>query len=149
MNQVIAVVDDEPDIVELITLHLKKAGFDSHGFFEAKSFIDSLEKRVSDLVILDLMLPDIDGLEVCKLLRRKEEWAFIPVIMVTARGDEADKILGLELGADDYITKPFSPKEKRTGCVKKDRGRRPSCSGPGKIRGPCSRPAGGPDLHGV
>jgi len=111
MNEFIAVVDDEPDIVELITLHLKKAGFKSAGFFEAKSFLDSLEKQVPDLVLLDLMLPDIDGLEVCKLLRRKEEWASIPVVMVTARGDESDKILGLELGADDYITKPFSAKE--------------------------------------
>ncbi|HUU37112.1 MAG TPA: response regulator transcription factor [Candidatus Desulfaltia sp.] len=111
MNEFIAVVDDEPDIVELITLHLKKAGFKAEGFFEAKSFLDSLGKRLPDLVLLDLMLPDIDGLEVCKLLRRKEEWASIPVIMVTARGEEGDKVLGLELGADDYITKPFSAKE--------------------------------------
>lgn len=111
MNEFIAVVDDEPDIVELITLHLKKAGFRPAGFFEAQGFLDSLEKQVPDLVLLDLMLPDIDGLEVCKLMRRREEWAAIPVIMVTARGEEADKVLGLELGADDYITKPFSSKE--------------------------------------
>jgi DNA-binding response OmpR family regulator len=111
MNEFIAVVDDEPDIVDLISIHLKKAGFRTEGFFEAKSFLDSLEKRVPDLVILDLMLPDIDGLEVCKLLRRKEEWASIPVIMVTARGEEGDRVLGLELGADDYITKPFSARE--------------------------------------
>jgi DNA-binding response OmpR family regulator len=111
MNEFVAVVDDEPDIVDLITIHLKKAGFRPGGFFEAKSFLDSLEKRIPDLVLLDLMLPDIDGLEVCKLLRRKEEWASIPVIMVTARGEEGDKVLGLELGADDYITKPFSAKE--------------------------------------
>ncbi len=111
MNEFIAIVEDEPDIVELITLHLKKAGFRAEGFFEAKAFLDSLEKQVPDLILLDLMLPDIDGLEVCKLLRRKEEWAAIPVIMVTARGEEGDKVLGLELGADDYITKPFSSKE--------------------------------------
>ncbi len=111
MNEYIAVVDDEPDIVDLITLHLRKAGFQPEGFFEAKSFLDALEKRVPDLVLLDLMLPDVDGLEVCKLLRRKEEWTSIPVIMVTARGEEGDKILGLELGADDYITKPFSARE--------------------------------------
>lgn len=111
MNEFIAVVDDEPDIVELITLHLKKAGFRPAGFFEAQSFLDSLGKKVPDLVLLDLMLPDIDGLEVCKLMRRREEWAAIPVIMVTARGEEADRVLGLELGADDYITKPFSSKE--------------------------------------
>jgi DNA-binding response OmpR family regulator len=111
MNKFIAVVDDEPDIVDLITLHLKKAGFQTAGFFEAKSFLGSLEKRVPDLVLLDLMLPDIDGLEVCKLLRRKEDWASVPVIMVTARNEEGDKVLGLELGADDYITKPFSARE--------------------------------------
>jgi DNA-binding response OmpR family regulator len=111
MNKFIAVVDDEPDIVDLITLHLKKAGFQTEGFFEAKSFLDSLEKRVPDLVVLDLMLPDIDGLEVCKLMRRKEEWASVPVIMVTARGEEGDRVLGLELGADDYVTKPFSARE--------------------------------------
>jgi len=111
MNEFIAVVDDEPDIVELITLHLKRAGFRADGFFNGRSFLDSLEKRVPDLVLLDLMLPDIDGLEVCKLLRKREEWASLPVIMVTAKGDESDKILGLELGADDYVTKPFSAKE--------------------------------------
>jgi DNA-binding response OmpR family regulator len=111
MNKIIAVVDDEPDIVELISLHLKKAGFRAEGFLEGSSFIDSLDRQVPDLVLLDLMLPDLDGLEVYKLLQRKEEWASIPVIMVTARGEEGDKVLGLELGADDYITKPFSAKE--------------------------------------
>jgi len=111
MNESIAVVDDEPDIVDLIAFHLKRAGFRADAFIDARSFLDSLDKHVPDLVLLDLMLPDIDGLEVCKLLRRKEEWASIPVIMVTAKGDESDKILGLELGADDYVTKPFSAKE--------------------------------------
>jgi two-component system phosphate regulon response regulator PhoB/two-component system alkaline phosphatase synthesis response regulator PhoP len=111
MNESVAVVDDEPDIVDLITLHLKRAGFRADGFPDAQSFLDSLDKHVPDLVLLDLMLPDLDGLEVCKLLRRKEEWASIPVIMVTARGEESDRILGLELGADDYVTKPFSAKE--------------------------------------
>jgi len=111
MNEFIAVVDDEPDIVDLITLHLKRAGFRADGFSDGQSFLDSLKKHVPNLVLLDLMLPDIDGLEVYKLLRRKEEWASIPVIMVTAKGDESDKILGLELGADDYVTKPFSARE--------------------------------------
>jgi two-component system phosphate regulon response regulator PhoB/two-component system alkaline phosphatase synthesis response regulator PhoP len=111
MNESIAVVDDEPDIVDLIAFHLKRAGFRADAFADARSFLNSLDKHVPDLVLLDLMLPDIDGLEVCKLLRRKEEWASIPVIMVTAKGDESDKILGLELGADDYVTKPFSAKE--------------------------------------
>jgi len=111
MNELIAVVDDEPDIVEIITLQLKKAGFRTAGFSDGQSFLKSLERRIPDLVLLDLMLPDIDGLEICKRLRGKEEWATIPVIMVTAKGEETDKILGLELGADDYVTKPFSAKE--------------------------------------
>jgi len=111
MNESIAVIDDEPDIVDLLTLHLKKAGFRVEGYLNGQRFLDSLGKRVPDLVLLDLMLPDIDGLEVFRLLRQKEEWATIPVIMVTAKGEESDKILGLELGADDYVTKPFSAKE--------------------------------------
>ena len=111
MSALIAIVDDEPDIVELIALHLNKAGFRTAGFFDGRSFLDSLDKSLPDLVLLDLMLPDIEGLEVCKLLRQKPDWASIPVIMVTAKGEESDKILGLELGADDYVTKPFSAKE--------------------------------------
>lgn len=111
MNESIAVIDDEPDIVDLLTLNLRRAGFRVDGFVDARSFLDSLRKHVPDLVLLDLMLPDIDGLEVFKLLRKKEEWASIPVIMVTAKGDESEKVLGLELGADDYVTKPFSTKE--------------------------------------
>lgn len=122
MNKFIAVVDDEPDIVELITLQLKKAGFKAEGFLEAKNFLESLEKQVPDLVLLDFMLPDIDGLEVCKLLRRKEEWASIPVTMVTARGEEGDNVLGLGLGADDYITKPFSAKDLVARVIKNIRG---------------------------
>jgi len=111
MNEFIAVVDDEPDIVDLLTLHLRRAGFRADGFSNGRKFLESLEKHIPDLVLLDLMLPDIDGLEVFRLLRRKAEWASIPVIMVTAKGDETDKIVGLELGADDYVTKPFSTKE--------------------------------------
>ena len=111
MNELIAVVDDEPDIVDLIILQLKKAGFRADGYLDGRKFLESLDKRVPDLVLLDLMLPDIDGLEICKLLRRKEAWASIPVIMITAKGEESDRVLGLELGADDYVTKPFSTKE--------------------------------------
>jgi two-component system phosphate regulon response regulator PhoB/two-component system alkaline phosphatase synthesis response regulator PhoP len=111
MGSLIAVVDDEPDIVELICLHLKRAGFQVEGFPDSRSLLKFLEKHVPDLILLDLMLPDADGLEVCKYLRGKREWASVPVIMVTAKGDETDRIIGLELGADDYITKPFSPRE--------------------------------------
>ena len=111
MNELIAVIEDEPDIIELISLHLKKAGFRVEGFETGAGFLKFLPKRIPDLVVLDLMLPDADGLEICKFLKKNDEFSAIPIIMVTAKGEETDKILGLELGADDYVTKPFSPKE--------------------------------------
>jgi len=111
VNKLIAIIDDEPDIVELVSIHLKKAGFKAVGFFEAEKFYRFLDERTPDLIILDLMLPDTDGLEICKYLKRDDRSSSIPIIMLTAKGDETDKILGLELGADDYVTKPFSPKE--------------------------------------
>jgi DNA-binding response OmpR family regulator len=111
MNEQIALVDDEPDILELMALHLRKAGFRTEGFRDAKGFRRFLERQRPDLVILDLMLPDADGLEVCRMLKKDERFSVLPVIMVTAKGEETDKILGLEIGADDYVTKPFSAKE--------------------------------------
>jgi len=111
VNKLIAVVDDEPDILELVALHLKNAGFRVKEFLDGESFYRFLDTQIPDLLILDLMLPDIDGLEICKYLKRKEELAEIPIIMLTAKSEETDKLLGLELGADDYVTKPFSPKE--------------------------------------
>ena len=111
MNELIAIVEDELDIIELISLHLKKAGFRVEGFETGDGFLKFLHKKIPDLVILDLMLPDADGLEICKFLKKNDEFSAIPIIMVTAKGEETDKILGLELGADDYVTKPFSPKE--------------------------------------
>lgn len=110
-NQLIAVVDDEPDILDLVSIHLKKSGFRVREFAEAGSFYRSLAREVPDLVILDLMLPDIDGLQICKYLRRNERFSSLPIIMLTAKIEEVDKIIGLELGADDYVTKPFSPRE--------------------------------------
>lgn len=111
MNKLIAIVDDEPDILELVSIHLKKACFKVIEFVDAKSLLKFLEHDVPDLIILDLMLPDVDGLEVCKYLRKENKYSLIPIIMLTAKDQELDKVLGLELGADDYITKPFSPKE--------------------------------------
>ena len=110
-SQLIAVVDDEPDILELVSLHLKRSNFRASGFADAQSFYQFLAKEVPDLVILDLMLPDVDGLEICKYLRAQERFSSIPVIMLTAKTEETDKVIGLELGADDYVTKPFSPRE--------------------------------------
>ncbi len=111
MGQLIAIVDDEPDIIELVSVNLTKAGFETKGFIDAASFMRSVSQRVPDLVILDLMLPDVDGLEVCKSLKGDRRFSSIPIIMLTALGEETDKVVGLELGADDYVTKPFSPRE--------------------------------------
>jgi two-component system phosphate regulon response regulator PhoB/two-component system alkaline phosphatase synthesis response regulator PhoP len=111
MNKTIAIVDDEKDIVELVSINLTKNNFKSLEFYDAKSFLDSLKAHKPDLLLLDLMLPDIDGIEVCKTLRSNEDYKDMPIIMLTARQDETDKIIGLEIGADDYITKPFSPRE--------------------------------------
>lgn len=107
----IAVLDDEPDIRELLSLNLKKSGFNVKEFAEARSFFRYLDTALPDALILDLMLPDMDGLEICKQLRSKQRTSSLPIIMLTARAEETDKIIGLELGADDYMTKPFSPKE--------------------------------------
>jgi DNA-binding response OmpR family regulator len=110
-NRLVAVVDDEPDILDLVSLHLSRAGFTVRTFPDAGRFQKSLTSGVPDLVVLDLMLPDADGIDVCKDLKRDARTAHVPVVMLTARGDELDRVLGLEIGADDYVTKPFSPKE--------------------------------------
>ncbi|MBN1793472.1 MAG: response regulator transcription factor [Candidatus Omnitrophica bacterium] len=111
MSTLIAIVDDEPDICELVSLHLKKAGFQTKEFLNGNDFLAFLRNTTPDLVVLDLMLPDTDGLEICKYIRTTEHLKPLSVIMLTAKGEEIDRVLGLELGADDYITKPFSPKE--------------------------------------
>jgi len=110
-NELIAVIDDEADIRELVSIHLKKANFRVREFAEAEPFYQFLAKEAPDLVILDLMLPDVDGLQICRYLRGHERFASVPIIMLTARTEEVDKIIGLELGADDYVVKPFSPRE--------------------------------------
>lgn len=104
-------VDDEADILELIVLHARKAGFRIHAFGRAEPMLQALRASLPDLIILDLMLPDQDGLEVCKRLKAEERTASVPILILTAKGDETDVVLGLELGADDYVVKPFSPRE--------------------------------------
>ncbi|MBU0710500.1 response regulator transcription factor [bacterium] len=111
MNELIAIVDDEPDILELVSIHLEKANYKIAKFDNSQEFLKFIEKKTPDLLILDLMLPDIDGIEVCKQLKSDKKTSNFPIIMLTAKGDEFDKVLGLELGADDYITKPFSTRE--------------------------------------
>lgn len=111
MPPLIAALDDEADILELLRVNLVRAGFRFEGFQDAEGLYRFLRKERPDLVLLDLMLPDMDGLDVCRELRKDEKTAGIPVIMLTAKDQETDKVLGLELGADDYVTKPFSVKE--------------------------------------
>jgi len=111
MSTRIAVVDDEPDIIHLLTIHLNKAGFEVESFLNGSSLLKFLSRSTPDLVLLDLMLPDLDGFEVCRIMKNDTKYSSIPIIMLTAKGEEHDKVTGLNLGADDYLTKPFSPKE--------------------------------------
>jgi DNA-binding response OmpR family regulator len=107
----IVVVEDDPDISDLIAHYLQRAGHDVTRLTTGTEVMPQLRTTIPDLVILDLMLPGMDGLLVCQAMRADSATAAIPIIMLTARGDEADRIAGLELGADDYVTKPFSAKE--------------------------------------
>jgi len=107
----IAIVDDEPDILELVSLNLNKENFEVDTFLDGKSFINYLKNNTPDLIVLDIMLPDSDGFEICKYIRKQNDFNSIPIIILSAKGEIIDKVLGLELGADDYVAKPFSPKE--------------------------------------
>jgi two-component system phosphate regulon response regulator PhoB len=111
MKTKILVVDDEPDALELIETNLKVAGYEVLGASNGQQALAKARAAFPALVILDVMLPQVDGLEVCKILRHDPNTASIPIIMLTARAAEIDRVIGLELGADDYITKPFSPRE--------------------------------------
>jgi DNA-binding response OmpR family regulator len=110
-KQRVLVVDDEPDTVELIEFNLKNAGYDIVTADDGAEALRKARSTEPDLIILDVMLPELDGLQVCKLLRNDPATAKIPVLMLTAKAAEVDRILGLELGARDYVTKPFSPRE--------------------------------------
>ncbi|MBN1150059.1 response regulator transcription factor [candidate division WOR-3 bacterium] len=110
-QKLVAVVDDEPDIVELITYSLKKDNFSTESFTDGISFMNYLSKNRPDLVILDIMLPGLSGIEICKKVRSNPQTKNLPIIILTAKDTETDKVLGLELGADDYVVKPFSVKE--------------------------------------
>lgn len=111
MEKLIYVLDDEPDILTLVSLHLQQSGFKTEAFETPSALFQALEKKFPALLVLDLMLPQMDGLEICKRIRKEYQEKKLPIIMLTAKGEEFDKVLGLELGADDYMTKPFSPKE--------------------------------------
>ena len=111
MSKRVLVVDDEPDAVELVAFNLKNAGFDVITAEDGEVALTKARTFSPDLIVLDVMLPAVDGLEVCKILRRDPATAELPIIMLTAKAGEIDRVLGLELGADDYVTKPFSPRE--------------------------------------
>jgi len=111
MSKKILIVEDDKDIARLLKHYLEKESYQTEVVHTGALGLENALKITPDLVILDLMLPEMDGLEVCKELRRNSKTSEIPIIILTAKGEETDKIVGLELGADDYITKPFSPKE--------------------------------------
>lgn len=106
----ILVVDDEEDILELVKYNLQREGFQVHCSESGEKALESVRYETPDLVVLDLMLPGIDGLEVARRLKQNRMTAAIPIVMLSAKGEEADIVTGLELGADDYVTKPFSPR---------------------------------------
>jgi len=110
-NPTVLIIDDEKDLIEMVRYSLEKHGFDVIGALDGESGLDIAKNQAPDIVLLDLMLPGVDGLEVCKRLRNDPKTARLPVLMLTAKAEETDRIVGLELGADDYITKPFSPRE--------------------------------------
>ncbi len=111
MKETILIVEDEKDIVKMLDYNLKKEGYKTLVAHDGEDALDAANVKHPDLILLDLMLPGVDGLEVCKQLKFERKTASIPVIMLTAKTQESDKVVGLELGADDYVTKPFSPRE--------------------------------------
>ena len=108
MARRVFVVEDEPQIAKILRDYMTNAGYEVEIFGDGRSALDAFEKQHPDLMLLDLMLPEVDGLTVCKEVRKVSE---LPIIMLTAKAEEIDRLLGLELGADDYICKPFSPRE--------------------------------------
>jgi phosphate regulon transcriptional regulator PhoB len=111
MDNKILIVDDEPDIVDLLSYNLKKDGFRVATASDGEEALHKIRKDKFDLVILDLMLPGMQGIEICRIIRNDPRTARTPIIMLTAKGEEVDRVLGLESGADDYLTKPFSSRE--------------------------------------
>lgn len=109
-TQHVLVVEDEPEIAELIRFHLDRDGLAANVVHSGRHGLEAIKRAPPDLVVLDLMLPDVGGLEICRRLKQQPDTRDIPVVMVTARGEESDVVTGLELGADDYVVKPFSPR---------------------------------------
>jgi two-component system phosphate regulon response regulator PhoB len=111
MSKHVLLVEDEPDLNETISFNLGSEGYEVTSTFNGKDALNAIENKKPDLILLDLMLPDMSGLEICRELRSSKKTKKIPIMMVTAKGEEVDRIVGFELGADDYIVKPFSIRE--------------------------------------
>ncbi len=107
----VLIVDDEKDIRELLEFHLQQQGFTTVMASNGEEALEKIDEKLPDLIILDLMMPKLDGAEVCRALKREEQTRRIPIIMLTAKGEEIDRVVGFELGVDDYVAKPFSPRE--------------------------------------
>jgi two-component system, OmpR family, alkaline phosphatase synthesis response regulator PhoP len=110
MKKKIAIIEDEPDISELLVYNLEKEGYAVIRSFDGGEGLKLIRQERPDLILLDLMLPGMDGLEICQALKQDEQTRHIPIVMITAKSEESDVIVGLQMGADDYVTKPFSPK---------------------------------------
>lgn len=122
----ILVVEDEPDLVEALAYNLEQEGFDVDSVDRGDEALTKIRKQAPDLLLLDLMLPGMDGLELTRILKRDDHLSRVPVVMLTAKGEEVDRIVGFELGADDYIPKPFSPREVVLRCKAVLRRREPT-----------------------
>jgi two-component system phosphate regulon response regulator PhoB len=111
MPSTVLIVEDEPDLAELVRFHLAQAGYAVEVAHSGRAGLDAIRRARPALVVLDLMLPDLSGTDVCREVRSDPKLRELPILMLTARGDEVDRVVGFELGADDYVTKPFSPRE--------------------------------------
>ncbi len=111
MRQRIIIIEDEADIVEMVRYNFRKEGFEVESYGRGREGLEQLRRNPPDLLLLDIMLPDEDGFSICRQLRSEDRLKELPVIFLTARGEEVDRIVGLEIGADDYVVKPFSPRE--------------------------------------
>lgn len=111
MKQTILIVEDEKDLSQLISYNLEQAGFRTKTAFAGDEAYEKASKEIPDLIVLDLMLPKMSGLEVCRMIRSNPKTKLIPIVMLTAKGEEIDRVVGFEMGADDYLVKPFSPRE--------------------------------------
>jgi len=111
VRQRIVIIEDEKDIVELVRYNFRREGFEVEGFGRGREGLEYLRRHPADLVLLDILLPDEDGFAICRRLRADDRLKSLPVIFLTAKGEELDRVLGLEIGADDYVVKPFSPRE--------------------------------------